>query len=210
MKLRNPKLLCTFIFLGLFLLLSAIKVVVLPQGGAVTYLSLLALWLVTYCFGFKYGLVCSVLFGFARLGVNYLTAEYINYHPMAILLEYPLGYGIFCLGGLLREPGTEKNGSPAIEPVGPVAEPFKLKMGYVIGLLGQFVLYVVSAVCFYPLDRVGFLDNLLFCMIYDGSYLAIEGIITVLVLCIPPVYESIYYLKYVVTRENEDDTLLYF
>lgn len=207
MKLRNRKLLCTFIFLGLFTLLSAVKVVVLPQGGSVTYLSLLFLWLVTYFFGFKYGLICSVLFGFARLGVNYLTDEYINSQLMAIILEYPLGCGIFCLGGLLKEPGEKQDSSLA---GGAKAEPFKLKVGYIIGILGQFVLYVVSAVCFYPPDREGFLDNLFFCILYDGSYLAIEGIITVLFLCIPPVYETIYYLKYVATHEDEDDTLLYF
>ena len=194
-------------FFLLFVLLSAIKVVVLPEGGSVTYLSLLFLWLVTYFFGFKYGLVCSLLFGCAKLGVNYLTHEHIEWSLMAIILEYPLGCGIFSLGGLLKEPGA-KQGSSLVR--GAKAEPFKLKMGYVIGLLGQFVLYVISAVCFYPPDREGVLNNLLFCMLYDGSYLAIEGIITVLVLCIPPVYESIYYLKYVVTHEDEDETLLYF
>lgn len=207
MKLWNRKLLCFFILLGLFILLSAVKIVVLPQGGSVTYLSLLFLWLVTYFFGFKHGLVCSVLFGFARLGVNYMTAEYINWQPMAIMLEYPLGCGIFCLGGLLKEPGAEQGGSLIR---GTKADLFKLRMGYVIGILGQFVLYVVSAVCFYPLDREGFLNNLLFCILYDGSYLAIEGIITVLTLFIPPVYETINYLKYVVTHEDEDETLLYF
>ena len=210
MKLRNRKLLYTFILLGLFILLSADKIVILRQGGAVTYFSLLSLWLVTYFFGFKHGLICSVLFGFARLGVDYLTGEHINYDLVAILLEYPLGYGVFCLGGLLKGPGTDKSGKTDAENVGYVEEPFKLKMGFVIGVLGQFVLFVVSAVCFYERGRVGDFENLLYCMIYDGSYLLIEGIATVLLLCIPPVRETIYYLKYAATREDEDDTLLYF
>lgn len=207
MKLRYRKLLCTFIFFVLFVLLSAVKILVLPEGGSVTYLSLLFLWLVTYFFGFKYGLVCSLIFGCAKLGVNFLTDEYINWHPMAIILEYPLGCGIFCLGGLLKD---SEAGQDSSSVRGAKKELFKLRMGYVIGILGQFVLYVVSAVCFYPPDREGFLNNLFFCILYDGSYLAIEGIITVLVLCVPPVFESIYYLKYVVTREEEDETLLYF
>lgn len=211
MKLWSRKLLGTFVLFGLFLMLSTVKVIVLPQGGAMTYLSLLFLWLVTYFFGFKFGLVCSVLFGLARLGVDYKTGEYINFlHPMAILLEYPLGYGVFCLGGLLKEPRKKKNDNYAAEHVGYEKEPFKLKVGYVIGVLGQFVFFVVSAVCFYQQEQEGFLRNLLFCMLYDGSYLAMEGIVTVLVLCAPPVHDSIYYLKYVMTRENEDETLLYF
>lgn len=207
MKSWKRKLLCILILFGLFTLLSAVKIVVLPQGGSVTYLSLLFLWLVTYFFGFKYGLIYSVLFGFAKLGVNCLTAESINWQPMAIILEYPLGCGIFCLGGLLKETGVEQ-GSSLIR--GSEKDLFKLRVGYVIGILGQFVLYVVSAVCFYPPDREGVLNNLLFCILYDGSYLAIEGVITVLVLFVPPVYETINYLKYVVTHEDEDETLLYF
>lgn len=208
MKLWKRKLLCILILFGLFTLLSAVKIVVLPKGGSVTYLSLLFLWLVTYFFGFKYGFVCSVLFGFARLGINCLTAESINWQPVAIILEYPLGCGIFCLGGLLKESGAEQGEGLSR---GIKADLFKLRMGYVIGIFSQFVLYVVSAVCFYPPDREGFLNNLIFCILYDGSYLAVEGVITVLTLFIPPVYETINYLKCVVTHEDkEDETLLYF
>lgn len=207
MKLWKKKWVWILIFFGLFVLLSAVKVVVLPQGGAVTYMSLLFLWLVTYFFGFKYGLICSVFFGFAKLGINYLTGEYINFHPMAILLEYPLGCGVFCLGGLLKEPERETKNSISSFGGQMKIEPFKLKMGYAIGVFGQFILYVISAVCFYPPDREGFFNNLLFCIAYDASYLMIEGVITVLILCVPPIYEAIYYLKYVATHEEEDDTL---
>ena len=222
MKLRSKKLLCTFILLVLFSGLSAVKVIVLPEGGSITYFSLLFLWLVTYFFGFRYGLVVgAVIFAAARLGVNYLTGEHINWHPMAIILEYVLGCGVFCLGGILEKTegflkklrdfleklGVEQNSGLAR---GDIAESIKLKLGYVIGIFGQFILYVISAVCFYTPDREGFLDNLIFCIIYDGSYLAIEGIFTLLLLFIPPVCEIIYNLKYVVTHEYEDETLLYF
>lgn len=204
MKLWNRKWIWTLIFLALFMLLSAVKVVVLPQGGSVTYLSLLSLWLVTYFFGFKYGLVCSVLFGLVRMGVDRLTGEAVASQLLPLLLEYPLGYGVFCLGGLLKEPQTDAGSG---SDIGVRAEPFKLKMGYVIGICCQYVLFVISAVCFYPPDREGFWNNLLFCMLYDGSYLLVEGVITLLFLCVPPVYEAIYYLKYVATHEQEDDTL---
>lgn len=221
MKLRNRKLLCTFILLLLFSVLSAVKVVVLPDGGSVTYFSLLFLWLITYFFGFRYGLVVgSILFGAARLGVNYLTSEHINWHPMAIILEYVLGCGVFCLGGLLEKmEGFLKKIGDFLEKLGvepdsrlvrDKTEPIKLKLGYVIGIFGQFILYVISAVCFYLPDREGFFDNLIFCILYDGSYLAIEGIFTVLLLCIPSVCEIIYHLKDAVTHEKEDETLLYF
>lgn len=204
MKFWKRKLIATLILLGLFVLASSVKVVVLPQGGAVTCLSLLFLWLVTFFFGFKYGLVCSVLFGLARLGVDCLTKEYIIDNFMAILLEYPLGYGVFCLGGLLKEPKRERYGGFGKASKGVL---FKLRMGYVIGLFGQFVFFVISAVCFYPPDRAGFLNNLGFCMIYDGSYLVVEGAVTVLALCVPQMCEALLYLKDIAIPGEEDDTL---
>ncbi len=214
-NLWNRRWIWTLIFLVLFTILSAIKVVVLPQGGAVTYFSLLAVWLVTYFFGFRYGLLWSVLFGFVRLGVNYCTGEFINYAPMALLLEYPLGYGVFALGGLLKEPGNRQDrgaGTRQEQGAGTriVEEPFKLKAGYVLGVWGQFVLFVISAVCFYPPDKEGFLNNLLFCILYDGSYLLLEGAVTFLFLCIPPVQEAVYYLKHIATNKKTDEALLHF
>ena len=208
MKVWNRRWIWTLIFGVLFMVLSCVKIVVLPQGGSVTYLSLLFLWLITYFFGFRYGLIWSILLGFVRLGLNYLTGEFINYDPFALLLEYPLGFSVFALGGLLKEPKSDTS----VGSLGRFrAEPFKLKMGYAIGVLGQLVLYVISAVCFYPPDREGFWNNLLFCILYDGSYLMVEGVMTLLFLCVPPVHEAIYYLKDIATcREEEDDTLRYF
>lgn len=223
MRLRKKKLLCTFILLVLFSGLSAVKVFMLPDGGSITYFSLLFLWLVTYFFGFKYGFVVgATIFAAARLGVDYLKSESINWEePMAIILEYVLGYGVFCLGGLLEKmEGFLKKIGDFLEKLGvepdsslvrgDKTEPIKLKLGYVIGVFGQFILYVISAVCFYSWDQRGFLDNLRFCILYDGSYLAIEGIFTLLLLFFPPVCEIIYNLKYAVTHEYEDETLLYF
>lgn len=206
---KNQRWLWTLILLGMFVLLSAVKLVVLPQGGSVTYLSLLILWLVPFFFGFRYGLLWTVLFGLTKLGVNYITGEYINYHPLALLLEYPLGCGVFCLGCLLkRKEGTCVNNFEK-EDREEEFERFKLRMGYAIGVFGQFVLYVISAVCFYPPDRVGFWNNLLFCILYDGSYLLTEGAVTLLFLCVPSVQDAICYLKHVAT-DKEDDSLDFF
>ena len=227
MRLWKKKLLCTFILLALFSGLSAVKVFMLPDGGSVTYFSFLFLWLVTYFFGFKYGFVVgATIFAAARLGVDHLAGESIKWESMVIILEYVLGCGAFCLGGLLEKmEGFMKKLSAFLEKLGvepdsslvrgDKTEPIKLKLGYAIGILGLFILYVISAVCFYEWGPRGFsdnliLDNLIYCIIYDASYLAIEGIFTVLLLCIPSVCEIIYNLKDAVTHEKEDETLLYF
>ena len=92
----------TVALLACFALLSAAKPVVLHDGGAVTYFSLLFLWLASYFFGPRYGAACGVVFGIVRLGVTWVTGEYVNFAPGALVLEYPLACGMFALGGFVR------------------------------------------------------------------------------------------------------------
>ena len=205
MNIKYKRLLWTISLILISMLLSAAKVVVLPQGGAVTYFSLLVLWLIPFFFGFRYGVIACVLFGFAKLAITIITNEYVNYNIIALILEYPLACGSFALGSLIKEPAKSDSGII-------IEEPFRLKAGYIIGITGALFFYVVSAVLFYPADRAGFLNNLIYCILYDASYLLFEGIITCILLFIPAVSKSIYYLKHVATLDDSehDDTLEYF
>lgn len=202
---NNKPFWCILIF-GLAVLCSSIKVLVLPQGGSLTYFGLLILWLMTFIYGPRYGLIASVIFGFVRLGITYLTGEYINPNIWSIILEYPIAHGLFCLGGFLSEPG-KKTDLTIAENEAIQVEPYKLRMGYVIGVAAMLVCYVISAELFYPPYREGFWNNLIYNIIYDSSYLLIEGFFSVLLLCIPQVTQAIYYVKYVATHIDEDDTL---
>ena len=202
---NNKPFWCILIF-GLAVLCSSIKVLVLPQGGSLTYFGLLILWLMTFIYGPRYGLIASVIFGFVRLGITYLTGEYINPNIWSIILEYPMAHGLFCLGGFLSEPG-KKTDLTIAENEAIQVEPYKLRMGYVIGVAAMLVCYVISAELFYPPYREGFWNNLIYNIIYDSSYLLIEGFFSVLLLCIPQVTQAIYYVKYVATHIDEDDTL---
>ena len=202
----------TAILLVIATLLSIAKPVVLPDGGAVTYFSLLFLWLITFFFGPKHGLAVGIVFGFLKLWVTYATGEFVNFAPGALVLEYPLACGLFALGGLVREPDRDPYGAAAASDAGRIItrEPVKLRCGYLVGVLAMGVCYVVSAVLFYPPDVEGFIGNLLYCIMYDFSYLIIEAALTMLVLCIPPVTRAIYYLKHVATTHRGDPTLVSF
>lgn len=202
---NNKPFWCILIF-GLAVLCSSIKVLVLPQGGSLTYFGLLILWLMTFIYGPRYGLIASVIFGFVRLGITYLTGEYINPNIWSIILEYPIAHGLFCLGGFLSELG-KKTDLTIAENEAIQVEPYKLRMGYVIGVAAMLVCYVISAELFYPPYREGFWNNLIYNIIYDSSYLLIEGFFSVLLLCIPQVTQAIYYVKYVATHIDKDDTL---
>lgn len=80
-------------------------------------------------------------------------------------------------------------------------------MGYVIGVAAMLACYVISAELFYPPYRDGFFNNLFYNIVYDSSYLLIEGSFSLLLLCVPKVADAIYYIKHVATHIDEDDTL---
>ena len=199
--LRTSRLLWTVGLLAIAGLLSAAKPVVLPDGGAVTYFSLLFLWLVTFFFGWKWGVVAGGLFGFVKLFVTYVTGETVNWAVGAIILEYPLACGFFALGALALGRRASRDAD------GILRDGFGLRVGYLIGVGAMGVCYVVSAVAFYPPDVAGFLPNLLYCIKYDFSYLIIEALITLVLLAIPQVTDAIHFLRHVANAPVEDPTL---
>lgn len=201
-RLRGNRLFWTVVLLGMAALLSTIRPVVLPDGGSVTYFSLLFLWLVTFFYGPRYGFVAGMAFGLVKLLVTYATGEFINYAPGALVLEYPVAYGAFALGGLVLGRARVTRDEDGVERDG-----FGLRVGYLVGVLCLGACYVLSANLFYPPDRVGFLANLLFTVAYDMSYLLIEAALTLILLCLPPVLQAICYLRYVATVKRSDPTL---
>ncbi len=217
----NRRYLWTAILWAIFFLLSMAKVVVLPQGGALTYFSLLALWLAFFFLDtpgrkhpFLENLIVALLFGGARFLATWLTGEYIQMNLICILLEYPAACGIFCLGQRVREPK---------EPLLPQfkhrnyvlgetirEEPWGLRGGYLVGVLGMFAFYVISAMIFYDWEYPTFFGNLAYSMLYDGSYLSIEAGMTLIVLAVPQVANAFYYIKFISSHEKPDPTLISF
>lgn len=198
-KYWNNRIFWTVVLMVIAGLLSAAKPVVLPDGGAVTYFSLLFLWLLTFFFGPRYGFVAGALFGFVKLGVTIVTGEYVNYEIGAIILEYPIACGAFALGGL----ALRKTGDGGVIP----RDVRGLRLGYIIGVLAMGVCYIISAFLFYPPMQPEFLANVVDTIIYDMSYLLIEAAITMILLLIPQVLDVIFYLKHVATHDRSDPTL---
>ena len=112
----------TVALLALSVLLSAFRFVTLPQGGSVTFLSLLPLWLVTYFYGPRHGCVAGAVFGFTRLAVIFGVGEWVNFSPGAIVLvsfhrRMVAGYVVMRASELAELPGAA-GGKPADRAVG--------------------------------------------------------------------------------------------
>lgn len=78
--------------------LSYIRLFKLPQGGSVTFASLLPLMVYSYMFGIKKGVIAGLIYG-----VLQAVQDPWIIHPAQFLLDYPIAFGMIGLSGIFRE-----------------------------------------------------------------------------------------------------------
>lgn len=78
--------------------LSYVKFFSLPQGGSVTFASMLPICLYAYMFGTRRGLVAGVVYGL----LQFIQSPQF-YQPMQVLLDYPIAFGALGLAGIARK-----------------------------------------------------------------------------------------------------------
>lgn len=78
--------------------LSYARFIHLPQGGSVTFASLLPLMIYCCMFGTRRGVVVCLIYGFLQA----LQDTYII-HPLQFLLDYPLAFGVISASGIFFE-----------------------------------------------------------------------------------------------------------
>ncbi len=108
--------------------LSYIKLFSLPQGGSVTFASLLPLMLYAYMFGPKRGMIAGVVYGM----LQFIQSPQF-YHPMQVLLDYPIAFGVIGLAGIAKNFKFLKGNIIA-----------EFSVGAVIGVLFRYFAHVIS------------------------------------------------------------------
>lgn len=85
--------------------LSYVKFFSLPQGGSVTFASMLPIILYSYMFGTRKGLVVGVVYGM----LQFIQSPQF-FQPVQVLLDYPIAFGALGVAGIARKiPGVNKN-----------------------------------------------------------------------------------------------------
>ena len=92
------------ISIALSFALSYARLFKFPQGGSITFASLLPLMIYCCMFGTRRGLIVCTLYGVLQA----LQDPYII-HPMQFLLDYPLAFGLIGVSGIFMEKGVFKN-----------------------------------------------------------------------------------------------------
>lgn len=158
--------------IALAMVTSYIKVWEMPMGGSVTLLSMLFICLIGYWFGPRYGLITGIAYGILQFVVD----PYMVSLPQ-VLFDYPLTFGALGLSGFFSD------------------KKYGLQTGYVAGVLGRFVFSTLSGVIFFASYAPEGMNPWVYSSLYQGTYLGAEGIVTLIILSIPPVSKALASVK---------------
>lgn len=159
--------------IALAMVTSMLKLWDMPMGGSVTLFSMLFITLIGYWYGFGVGLTTAIAYGILQLIID----PYIISFPQ-MLLDYLFAFGGLGLSGLFQK---SNNG---------------LIKGYIAGILGRFVFATLSGYIFFPTFMPEFFDSaIVYSICYNGAYIGAEAILTLILICLPPVNKALRHVK---------------
>lgn len=153
--------------------LSEIKFLQLPFGGSITLFSMFFITLIGYMYGVRLGVITGMAFGMLQLvlGAYFVTLP-------QVIVDYPLAFGALGLSGLLSD------------------KKWGLQIGYIIGCVGRLFFAWLSGVVFFAEYAEGSgLIAPVYSLVYNGCYIGVECIVTLIVISLPPVTKAINTVK---------------
>ena len=169
----TKQLVFSAIAMALALVTSMIKLFELPLGGSVTLLSMLFILLIGYWYGPKAGLMTGFAYGLLQFII-----EPVFYTIPQLIVDYPLAFGALGLSGFFS---NRKHG---------------LQLGYIAGILGRLVFAWLSGVIFFASYASSYnMSAPVYSLVYNGSYIFAEGIITLIIISIPSVSKALAHVK---------------
>lgn len=169
----TKSLTCSSILLALGICTNQIKLFSLPQGGSITLFSMIFIVFIGYTFGLRIGLISGITFGL----LNLLIKPEI-YTPIQIIVDYILAFGALGLSGIFVK---KKN---------------KIIIAYIIAVIGRFIFSVLSGYIFFGTYAPKNWNPMIYSIWYNFSYIGTEAILTILLLSIPTIRNTLEKLKY--------------
>ncbi|MBW9149865.1 energy-coupled thiamine transporter ThiT [Clostridium sp. CM028] len=152
------------ISLALSTVLQFITIIKLPQGGSITAGSMVPIILISLFYGPEVGFLTGFLFGI----INFLVAPFAL-HPVQVLFDYPLPFMAIGIVGYFRSRNTKV-----------------ILIGVVVAMLARFTCHFISGVVFFESYAPKGTSVYLYSLLYNGSYLSVETIITCVIIGLLP------------------------
>lgn len=155
--------------IALSLVLNFLVLFRMPQGGSVT-IAMLPIFIIAFRWGFSAGVLTGVGSGLLQLAFG----AYIV-HPVQLILDYPLAYGLVGVAGIFRS---------QIHRIDHKSQYLWIFLAMVSGALVRFLSHILSGVIFFS-DLAPEGQNVwLYSIIYNGSFL-LPALLLCLVLIAP-------------------------
>lgn len=171
-RITTKQLVFSSAAIALAMVTSMIKLFEMPLGGSVTLLSMLFLALIGYWYGPYAGIMTAAAYGLLQFAM-----EPIFYTLPQMLTDYPLAFGALGLSGFFRR---QKHG---------------LLKGYIAGVLGRYFFSFLSGIIFFAAYAPDTMAAPVYSLLYNGSYLGAEAVITLAVIALPPVANGLEQIK---------------
>lgn len=163
--------------MALAMLLSNIKLLDLFAGGSATLCSMFFITLIGYFYGTGAGLLTGLAYGLLQFVI-----DPVFYTLPQLLVDYPLAFGALGLSGLFHN------------------KKWGLQIGYVVGILGRLFFSWLSGVLFFASYAESYqMLPALYSFLYNGSYIGAEGVITLIIISLPPVKKGLDTIKRMAT-----------
>lgn len=173
MKFSTRQLVFCSAAMALSIVTSMFKVFELPMGGSVTLFSMFFITLTGYWYGAGTGLMTGLAYGLLQF-----LLDPVFYSIPQMLTDYLLAFSALGLSGFFSN------------------KKYGLQIGYIAGILGRFFFTFLSGLLFFAEYAEGSgMSAPIYSLCYNGSYIAAEGILTLLLVSLPPVTNSLKYIK---------------
>lgn len=153
--------------------MSLLKLIEFPMGGSLTLCSMFFITVIGYWFGFRTGMITAVAYGVLQLIINPYVIS-----PLQLLVDYFFAFGALGLSGLFRK---MKGG---------------LWIGYWVSVTGRFVFSFLSGMIFFGMYAADYgMSAPIYSLVYNGTYIYAEAILTTVIISLPPVYKALRRIK---------------
>tara|TARA_B100000749_G_C18358443_1_gene436412 strand:+ start:410 stop:952 length:543 start_codon:yes stop_codon:yes gene_type:complete len=165
--IHDPKILSEAIMMiSLSAMLHYVKLFSLPQGGSVTLGSMVPILLFALRRGVKPGIFAGFILGFVALIQNPFI-----YNPIQVFLDYPFAFASLGLSGVFVKNYSDSN---LLKPI----------LGIILAIFTRLFFHVISGIIFFSEFVPEGMNPIIYSLIYNGSFLGIELIISIIIMSI--------------------------
>lgn len=169
-NMNNTKFLVNAgLMIAIATVLSYIKLFELPQGGSITFASMVPIFLISFKYGLKKGIFTGIIYGI----LQFILQPSGVVHPLQLILDYPLAFGLLGLSGIFSDKILNKN-------LNNLKKSFYIIVGILISILGRFFCHLISGAIFFK-QYAGAKNPWIYSAIYNGSYLSLELLVSCIV-----------------------------